>query len=93
MNWTDIRRLLTGKLKSSIVAGGKHDTSDIFCGESHVGTVLISRGRGELTSREIGNIARSLRLNEYKLKALERCDMSREAFCAEVSGKIGAKAN
>lgn len=89
MNWTSIRRMLRGKLGAEPKNGAKHDTWDVYCGDVFIGTVLDSHGKGELTGRERGNIARSLLINEHKLKELERCDMSKDEFCAEVAGKAG----
>jgi hypothetical protein len=79
--------MLRGKLGSEPRNGRKHDTWDVYCGEFYVGRVLDSHGKGELTSREIGHIARDLRLNEFKLKELERCTMSKEEFCTFVTAK------
>lgn len=87
MNWTDIRKMLGGKLGAEHRAGRKHNSWHVYCGEFYVGRVLDSHGKGELTGRELGHIARDLKLNEFKLKELERCAMSQEEFCAYVTGK------
>jgi hypothetical protein len=79
--------MLSGKLGAESKGGRKHDTWNVFCGDVYVGTVLDSHGKGELTGREIGNIARSLRLNEHQLKELQRCTMSKDDFCATATSR------
>jgi hypothetical protein len=85
MNWTEVRKMLGSKLGASSVPKSKHDTWHVYCGEVYVGCVLDSRGKGEVKGRELGNIARSLRLSEHQLKELQRCTLSKEQFCAEVT--------
>lgn len=84
MTWNDIQRMLRVKLGATEAPGAKHNTWHVYCGDAYVGRVLVSHGKGELTGREIGNIARSLKLNEHRLKDLERCTMSRDEFCVAV---------
>lgn len=80
MKWAELRRALGGKLKSQCNKGAKHDTWHISNDNGPVGIVLDVHGDGEMKSREIGNVARSMHINEYTLKEIVRCNISRDQY-------------
>lgn len=82
MKWSELRRMLTRKLKAIREDGTRHEIWKVFCGDKYVGRVLVTHGDGEMRGHEIGNVADSLNINEHELKELVRCTMSRDEFCA-----------
>lgn len=81
MKWGDLPRVLNKKLRIERVPGSKHERLSVFCDDKVVGTALISHGSGEMRSREIGNVARSLGLNERQFRDLIACNISGEEYC------------
>ncbi len=81
MNWTNVRKALGTKLQSEHIGGKKHDRWLVRTAKGKVvGYVKDSHGKGDITNHELGHIAKSLRLNEFKALELLRCTMSREAY-------------
>lgn len=81
MKWGELQRVLNKKLRTELVPGSKHGRLSVFCDDKIVGTALISHGSGEMHSREIGNVARSLGLNERQLRDLVACNISGDQYC------------
>jgi hypothetical protein len=85
MKWDEVRGMLRKKLDAEHAPGKKHDFWHVHCDGVYVGRVKDVHGRGEVTNPERGGIADSLKLNEYDLRALVSCTLSREEFCAKVN--------
>lgn len=81
MKWAEMRHCMRKKLGATHHPGRKHDQWYIYCGATAVGIVLDSHGDGEMKNHEIGNVARSLRINEHDFKELQRCNLSAEKYC------------
>ena len=84
MRWKDVERTVKVKLGGSIQSGSKHDLGFVSCGGQFVAQITIGRHK-EMRNREIGNCARSLRLNENRFKALVSCTLSSDEYCALIT--------
>ena len=87
MNWRDVEDMLRKKLKAQHEPQKKHDFWYVHCGDVYVGRVKDSRDDGEVRNNERGGIADSLKINEHTLRELVACNITREEFCAEVTGQ------
>jgi hypothetical protein len=83
MKWKDVRSVITGKLSGDIEKGIGHDWGWVRCDGRLIGRVKIGYHR-EMKPHEVGGCARSLEINDHKLKLLVSCTMSRDEYCEEV---------
>ena len=81
-----MKRALLRKLGAEEEHRTRHDQMIVKCGDAEIGVALISRGSDEMRSREIGNVARSLKISEHQLKELVSCTLSGEDYCRLVMG-------
>jgi hypothetical protein len=86
VKWAELKRALVKKLSAEEEQGAKHGRMIVQCDGMEIGRALLSRGSDEMSGREIGNVARSLRIKEHQLKELVSCTLSGEDYCALVTG-------
>lgn len=89
MKWNEVRSILAGKLSCAHKPGTKHDMWIVKDDTATIiGRVLDSHGKGEVKSREIGNIARSLSTNEHTFKEIVSCTVSRAQYLAKSKANL-----
>lgn len=92
MKWGDVRRVLGKKLSAVKQDGAKHEQWVVKVDGDVAGIPSVSRGEGEMRGREIGNVARSLMMNEHTFKQLIACPFTTEDYEAHVRARRDADA-
>lgn len=87
MKWSEIRRVITGKMGGTIEEKEGHDRGWVPCGEAWIGWAKIGKHAGELKPWEFNNVAASFHLSPNQFKKLIACEISKEKYCEIIAGR------